>query len=104
MAQLGRIVIISIGLKATWEILQSAEWTEHDLVRIKVAWERVSPLQALEAAMEGGLADANEMESQLKKVMIMRSLRDHVARFVVRLNAADDNLFLLRYHLEVAPN
>jgi len=88
--QLGRIAVISIGLGATWEILQSAEWTEQDLVRIQAAWERVSPLQAIEAAMEGELAFADEMEPEMRKVMPAGNA------MLGQLDATDDVLFIMQ--------
>ena len=99
IAQLGRIAVISIGVIGTWEILQSEEWTEQELVRMKTAWERISPLQAVEAAMEGNLAFTNEMESEMRKFMPADSLEERVTTMLGRLDLADDVLLIMECSL-----
>ena len=95
--QFERIKVIGFALRGSWEILQSAEWTDQELNRIEAAWKRISPLQASEACMVWQLAQAGDVEATVRRHLARASLRDRVTAMVGRIDRDDDALFLLQH-------
>ena len=97
--QIGRLADMRFGLKTCWEILQSTDLTELELIEMAAAWERITPLRAAEFAAEGELVWAAEMAPEMQKELAQASFRERLLGVVGQLDLDRDAEFLLRYHL-----
>jgi hypothetical protein len=61
VAQMIRVAITGLGMTTTWEALQAPGWTEPQLARLQLAWERVELAEAIEKGMLGERASGTEL-------------------------------------------
>jgi len=61
VSQMIRIAVANLGVAATWEVLQSTNWTEPQLARLQKAWESVELEKALERGIVGERAGGDEI-------------------------------------------
>src|SRR4029079_16820413 len=61
VSQMIRVAVANLGMAATWEVLQSTNWTEPQLASLQNAWESLELEKALESGIVGERAGGDEI-------------------------------------------
>jgi hypothetical protein len=67
ISQMIRIAIADVGLRVTWEALQTTAWTEEQLLQLQRRWESTPIFSSMEPTLEGERVVGLELFEQARK-------------------------------------